>query len=118
MTDIGDDEIDFVDYRCRGEGQDVELHFHDGVRLSISFAPDLMLYGLREKNWPVEWRGRMVSGRFVPHAAIARMYPFPGEFEREGSSYLAVFKVGPQPCSLGSRDTNEQARVLADSGVC
>lgn len=55
ITGSGGDEMDYVDYRCAGEGQDVELHFHDGVRLSISFAPDLMLYGLREKNWPVEW---------------------------------------------------------------
>lgn len=127
-ADNGDgaaEDQDWVSYRCEGEGGiDIYLFFSDGVRLSLGFgdrASPLMGYRAdREQNWPVEWRGRMVGSRFVPHAAIIRMKTHP-EDERGAGSELVVFGLGRSPCVLGTvrgTQANERAHRLADTGTC
>lgn len=117
---------DWVSYRCAGEGGiDVYLFFADGVRLSLGFgdraAPFMGYRADREQNWPVEWRGRMVGGRFVPHAAIVRMKPYTDNDMVTWRSELVVFGLSGTPCLLGKvhgARENEEARRLADTGTC
>jgi hypothetical protein len=127
-TETGDgaaEDQDWISYRCAGEGGiAVYLFFTDGVRLSLGFgdstAPFMGYRADREQNWPVEWRGRIVSGRFVPHAAIARMKTHP-EDGGTGGSELVVFGLSRPACVLGEvrgRGANDEARRLADSGRC
>ena len=119
------EDQDWVSYRCEGEGGiAVYLFFTDGVRLSLGFGdrttPFMGYRADREQNWPIEWRGRIVNGRFVPHAAIARMKTHP-EDGGTGGSELVVFGLSRPSCVLGGvrgRGANDQARRLADSGRC
>jgi hypothetical protein len=120
------DDQDWVSYRCEGEGGiAVSLLFTDSVRLSLGFgdrtAPFMGYRADREQNWPVEWRGRMFSGRFVPHAAIVRMKTHPEDEMVTWSSELVVFGISERPCVIGEvhgARANEQARRLADTGRC
>ena len=123
-TGNGGDTEDWISYRCEGEGGlAVFLLFTDSVRLSLAFGDRTSMLGpysaQREQNWPVEWRGRMVEGGFVPRAAIVRMRNY-GEFEgdRQAGSRLVVFKVEGGSCVIGEVQGNEQARRLADEGEC
>lgn len=120
------DDQDWVSYRCEGEGgMAVYLFFSDGVRLSLGFgdssAPLMGYPADREPSWPVEWRGRVVNGRFVPHAAIARMKTHPEDETVSWGSELVVFGLSGQPCVLGEvhgARANERARQLADTERC
>ena len=116
---------DWLHYRCEGQGGiPVFLFFSDGVRLSLGFGDRTARFmgyrADREQNWPVEWRGRIVNGRFVPHAAIARMKTHP-EDGGTGGSELVVFGLSRPACVLGEvrgRGANDEARRLADRGRC
>lgn len=117
---------DWVSYRCEGQGGiPVHLFFSDGVRLSISFGersdPFTGFRADREQNWPVEWRGRMVGSRFVPHAAIVRIKTHPEEDGVSTTSKLIVFGLSEATCILGEVSggrANEEARRMADNGRC
>jgi len=118
------EDQDWIRYRCEGQGGvPVLLFFSDGTRLSLRFGDHDPGHGYyvadREQNWPVEWRGRMVQGGFVPRAAIVRMRNY-GEFEgdRQAGSRLVVFKIEGGSCVVGEVQGNEQARQLADDGEC
>lgn len=120
------EDQDWVSYRCEGEGGiAVYLFFTDGVRLSLGFgdrtAPFMGYRADREQNWPIEWRGRIVNGRFVPHAAIVRMRTHPEDDMVTWTSELVVFGVSGRSCVLGEvhgARANDQARQLADTGRC
>lgn len=117
---------DWVTYRCEGQGGiAIFLGYTDGVRLSLGFGAEHPKIGPfsadREPNWPVEWRGRVTNGRFVPHAAIARMKTYPEDETVTWSSELVVFGVSGRACVLGEVHgvrANERARRLADTGRC
>ena len=120
------EDQDWVSYRCDGQGGvPVYLFFSDGVRLSLGFgdssAPFIGYPANRERNWPIEWRGRMANGRFVPHAAILRMRTHPEEDGVTATSKLIVFGLAGRVCVLGETSggrANEEARRLADTGRC
>ncbi len=120
------EDQDWVSYRCDGQGGvSVFLFFSDGVRLSLGFgdssAPFMGYRADREQNWPVEWRGRMANGRFVPHAGIVRMMTHPEEDGVSASSKLVVFGLAERACVLGEVSgarANDDARRLADIGRC
>ncbi len=120
------EDQDWVSYRCEGEGGiAVYLFLTDGVRLSLGFgdrtAPFMGYRADREQNWPIEWRGRIVNGRFVPHAAIARMKTHPEDEMVTWSSELVVFGLSGRPCVMGEvhgARANDEARRLADTGTC
>ena len=127
-TETGDgsaEDQDWVSYRCEGQGGiPVFLFFSDGVRLSLGFgdqaAPFMGYQADRAENWPVEWRGRVINGRFVPHAEIARMKTFTADGDLGGSE-LVVFGLRATTCVLGNvrgAHANEDARRLAESGRC
>jgi hypothetical protein len=89
------------------------LHLGFGRRANITgeFAAD------RHERWPMEWRGRMQHGRFVPYAVIVRLTRFGaarGETElfvwrlREDGASCLVGEIG-----RGARQ-NERARATAD----
>ena len=116
---------DWISYRCEaGDLPDVFLFFTDGVRLSLAFGDeDASVMGFvadREPTWPVEWRGRIVSGRFLPYAAVVRMRKelgYPPTLETQ----LVVFSLTGSRCVLGTIEgarANERARRLADNGRC
>lgn len=117
---------DWVTYRCEGEGGiAIFLGYSDGVRLSLGFGAENPKIGLfsadREPNWPVEWRGRVINGRFVPHGAIARMRTRREDDTVTWDSELVVFGLAEQVCVLGEvhgARENERARQLADNGRC
>ena len=126
-TGNGGNTEDWISYRCEGEGGlAVFLLFTDSVRLSLGFGDRTSMLGpysaQREQNWPVEWRGRMVEGGFVPRAAIVRMR-VPPELDDSGrgGSGLVVFRVGDESCVIGEvrgAGANERARRMADEGQC
>lgn len=119
------EDRDWVRYRCGGEGGvAVQLVFSDGTRLSLGFGDDATPLGMfraeREPNWPLEWRGTVVNGRFIPHAAIARMKTFPENGGLDDSE-LVIFGLSGPTCVLGEVSgprANDAARRLADTGQC
>ena len=128
-TQTGDgsaEDQDWVSYRCEGQGGiAIFLGYTDGVRLSLGFGAENQQLGLfsadREPNWPVEWRGRVINGRFVPHSAIARMRTRREDDTVTWNSELVVFGLSGRACVLGEvhgARANERARQLADTGRC
>ncbi len=117
---------DWVSYRCEGEGGiAIFLGYSDGVRLSLGFGAENPKIGFfsadREPNWPVEWRGRVINGRFVPHGAIARIKTRREDDTVSWNSELVVFGLSGRACVLGEvhgARENERARQLADTGRC
>ncbi|WIY68091.1 hypothetical protein KB221_08200 [Aquidulcibacter paucihalophilus] len=117
---------DWVSYRCEGEGGiAIFLGYSDGVRLSLGFGAENPMIGFfsadREPIWPVEWRGRVINGRFVPHGAIARMKTRREDDTVTWNSELVVFGLSGRACVLGEvhgARENERARQLADTGSC
>jgi hypothetical protein len=111
------EDQDWVSYRCEGHGgMAVYLFFSDGVRLSLGFGDSSAPF----MGYPAD-RGRVINGRFVPHAAIARMKTHPEDETVTWSSELVVFGLSGQPCVLGEvhgAHANERARQLADTGRC
>lgn len=120
------EDQDWVSYRCDGQGGiAVYLFYSDGVRLSLGFDAENQQLGVfsadREPNWPVEWRGRVINGRFVPHSAIARMRTRREDDTVTWNSELVVFGLSGRACVLGEvhgARENERARQLADTGRC
>jgi hypothetical protein len=122
----GGEEEDWITHRCDGpEGRTVYLHFTDSVRLSLGFDDPANAVGMfsarRNDAWPMEWRGRVLNGRFIAHAAIARMFgPFEDASEVSRSHLVVISLRGPA-CMIGEASgarANEQARRLADNGSC
>ena len=75
----------------------------------------------RNETWPMEWRGRVVNGRFVAHAAIVRMFGPLEDTSEGGRSHLEVIDLRGDACVVGEASgarANEQARRLADNGRC
>jgi len=71
----------------------------------------------RDENWPIEWRGRVIKGRFVPSAAIVRVR---ARFDDSGVSSLFVYRLrGNGTSCLVDRNasTNAQARAIADASA-
>ena len=69
----------------------------------------------RDEKWPIEWRGHVIKGRFVPSAAIVRVR---GRFDESGASDLFIYRLRSDGSSClidGSASTNAEARAIADA---
>jgi hypothetical protein len=117
-----DDGGDHVAYRCPGQPDaPVWLHYVDSTRLHVGFGRRRNTTGIfsadRNAGWPIEWRGRLVRGQFVPYAAIARLRDSP---EPGAPTVLAVWKLTGDgaSCLIGRAEAgprqNAAARQIAD----
>ena len=110
---------DWVIRRCAGiRNQAVWIRFREGTRMEVGFGSRPNFAGIfetnRDEKWPVEWRGRVIKGRFVPSAAIVRLR---GRFDDSGVSDLVVYRLRPDgtSCLVRSASTNAEARAIADT---
>ena len=111
---------DWITHRCAGlPGQPIWIHYDEGTRMQIGFGPRPNFSGMfetdRNKNWPIEWRGRVVKGRFVPIAAIVRIR---ARFDDTKASDLAVYHLlgnGTSCVFPTGISTNVEARKIADA---
>jgi hypothetical protein len=106
--------------RCRGlDGYPVWMGIQEGTHMNLGFGKRPSFSGMFETNrnddWPIEWRGRVVKGRFVPSAAIVRIR---ARFDDSGASDLAVFHMLDDGISCAyptTITTNAEARKIADA---
>jgi hypothetical protein len=106
--------------RCRGlDGYPVWIGIREGTRMNFGFGKRPSLSGIfetgRNADWPIEWRGRVVKGLFVPSAAIVRIR---ARFDDSGASDLAVFHLLDDGTSCAyptTIATNAEARKIADA---
>lgn len=124
----GGPEQDWLMYRCDGMGGvAVWVLYQEGVRMRLDFSaasrsepPAFSTVGTfaadRDDSWPVEWRGHLAGGRFIPRAAIVRVRAAGGEWS---GSRLAVYRLTPdhRACLLGVPADNAGARRMADEGA-
>jgi hypothetical protein len=111
---------DWITYRCTGlPGRPTWIHYDEGTHMQMGFGPRPNFSGMfetdRNKDWPIEWRGRVVKGRFVPSAAIVRIR---ARFDDTGTSDLAVYHLlgnGTSCIFPTSISTNAKARKIADA---
>ena len=69
-----------------------------------------------DPEWPIEWRGRMASGKFKPFAVIMRGRPY--GLEKKDGSPLSVIRLRADglSCLVGDDiKSNEAARRIADA---
>jgi hypothetical protein len=113
-------DADWITYRCAGlPGQAVWIHYVEGTRMQVGFGARPNFSGMfesdRNDEWPIEWRGRVVKGRFVPSAAIVRIR---GRFDDTGASDLVVYHLlddGTSCVISRAISTNAEARKIADA---
>lgn len=120
QQEIGDE----LTLRCPGVGGvPVWIHYQDSSRLYVGFGRVANASGAfavdRRETWPMEWRGRMVRGRFTPHAVIVRLRTAGAE---TASTDLVVWRFTPDGASCvvdrigAGPDQNIRARGSADRG--
>lgn len=106
--------------RCRGlEGHPVWMGIREGTRMNFGFGKRSSFSGYfetdRDEKWPIEWRGRVVDGRFVPSAAIIRVR---ARFDDTDASDLVVYRLlndGTSCIVSAYISTNAKAREIADA---
>ena len=112
---------DWITYRCAAgqPGQPMWIHYQEGTRMQIGFGTRPNFSGIfetsRNNDWPIEWRGRVVKGRFIPSAAIIRIR---GRFDDTGASDLAAYHLlddGTSCVFPTTISTNAEARKIADA---
>ena len=77
-TPPAEESVEIFGERCPGLGQHrVWLLYGEGMYLRVGFGRISNVSGMfnaeRPQNWPIEWRGAMRGGRFVPYAVILRL---------------------------------------------
>ena len=110
-------EHDFVLHKCKTKyGPTMWLLYQDSARMSVGFgeAPTVTWTGasLERGNWPIEWGGVEVNGKFEVKTATVRFRWLGNDTPVSG---LLIYKInGDQPaCAVSSADSNERARQLA-----
>lgn len=111
---------DWIEHRCAGyQSKAVWIRFLEGTRMQLGFGPKPNFSGIfetkRNDKWPIEWRGRLINGRFVPGAAIIRIR---GRFDESGASDLVVYHLledGTSCLVPRTISSSAEARAIADA---
>ena len=116
----GEGQEQFTGMHCPGFGEHrVWMLYGEGMYVRFGFGRIGNINGLfdadRNETWPVEWRGAVRRGRFVPYATIVRLRPP----HQTGAGALVVFRLTAdgRSCIIGEASgaaANERARAIAD----
>jgi hypothetical protein len=109
---------DWIYMRCKGfDGIAVWYTCLDSARCMLGFGSRPNVSGMfgaeRFGNWPVEWRGTVRHGRFIPFAAIIRAS---SQLSWEKATTLLIYRLRSNgtSCIIGETANNVAARRIAD----